>query len=248
MRFGRAKIFRRLYPPIEDAVFALSDSIIVHSESQRQALPWRIRRKAQVVEFGVSKCPSSSTAEPAAPVVGCFGMVSPHKGIETVIEACRLASVALPNLRLLIAGSLPSEHAGFGEALRTQLAQALGERGELRLDLPQEGFDSLFHRAGIVCFGLRHVNQSTSLYRALAHGKPVVVTDVGGVAEVVKREGAGAVVPVDDPQAMAAAMTRLLQNRRAYRAAQKAVERYARERTWAANAADHAELYEKLAS
>ena len=96
LRFGRAKIFW-LYPPIEDAVFALSDSIIVHSESQRQALPWRIRRKAQVVEFGVSKCPSSSTAEPAAPVVGCLAWSLPTRALR---PSSRLAALRQSRCRI----------------------------------------------------------------------------------------------------------------------------------------------------
>ena len=70
----------------------------------------------------------------------------------------------------------------------------------------------------------------------------MVVTDVGSLGEIVREFGAGEVVPVDDPHALAEACTRLLEPK-ALAAAGKGAERAAKELTWEAAAAEHDSLY-----
>jgi glycosyltransferase involved in cell wall biosynthesis len=246
LAFGKGKVFPRIYACVEKWMFALSQSLVVHSEAQRNRLPERTRGRARIIEFGVERRVASQEEDSRAPVVGCFGLVAPHKGIETVIEACRLASSELPGLRLIIGGTLSPAHGQYGATIRRRLVESLGDSGQLVLDAPQSQFEGLFDDVSMVCFGLRHVNQSTSFYRALAHGKPVVVTNVGGVAEVVKREGVGFVVPVDNAAAMADAMVNLLGSCANYGRARQAIERYASGQTWATSAAAYAAVYRQL--
>ena len=58
----------------------------------------------------------------------------------------------------------------------------------------------------------RWEGQGLVLLEAMAAGKPVVATAVGGITEVVKPERTGLLVPAGDPVAIAQAVVRLLNN------------------------------------
>ncbi len=247
-RSSRKKHRTLVYLGLELALTRLSDAIVVHSQGQRRRLAGRGAAKARVIEFGVEQLGKGRTA--AAPVVGCFGLISPTKGIETVVDACAIALGSVPGLRLVIAGAVPStsEHLQrYSRRLQAYVAAKLGDRGEVLRNLPQDEFERRYQQARLVAFGLRTVTQSTTFYRAIAYAKPVVATDAGGVGEVTRREGVGLVVPVGDATAMAEAIVRLLTDRKAYRALAAAARDYGRRRTWEVNAAEHLALYESVA-
>ena len=67
-----------------------------------------------------------------------------------------------------------------------------------------------FRRADLVVLPHREVDQSGVLNVALAFGKPIVMSAVGGFEEVAQDTGAGRLVPPEDPGALAAALRELL--------------------------------------
>jgi glycosyltransferase involved in cell wall biosynthesis len=67
-------------------------------------------------------------------------------------------------------------------------------------------------RAAVVVLPYRRIDQSGVLFAALALGRPLVATRVGGFAEVVEQHGAGLVVPPEDPAALAAALIEVLRD------------------------------------
>jgi glycosyltransferase involved in cell wall biosynthesis len=167
--------------------------------------------------------------------------------MDTVLEASAIASNARPDLRLVIAGTLPKlpKYETYFSELKARADEIMPGRVDLIADVDAATFDELYAQSNLVCFGLRHATQSTTFYRALAHGKPVIATNVGGVAEVIERENLGRVVPVDDPAAMARAIEELLEQG-ASEAKRAAVRSYAAGRTWDANAREHLALYDEL--
>jgi glycosyltransferase involved in cell wall biosynthesis len=68
---------------------------------------------------------------------------------------------------------------------------------------------AFFRRADIVALPYREIDQSGVLYTALAFGKPIVVSAVGGFEEVAA-EGAARAVPPNAPVQLAAAIQELL--------------------------------------
>lgn len=67
--------------------------------------------------------------------------------------------------------------------------------------------DQLFREAwGVVLPYETFSSQSGGLHDASGHGRPVVVTDVGALGATVRHDGTGAVVTVDDAEALAAAL------------------------------------------
>jgi glycosyltransferase involved in cell wall biosynthesis len=76
--------------------------------------------------------------------------------------------------------------------------------------IPSNRVAEYFSTADIVVLPYTKASQSGVLLSAYAAGKPVVVTDTGGLAEVVKNGVSGYVVPPNDADALAAACVRLL--------------------------------------
>jgi glycosyltransferase involved in cell wall biosynthesis len=97
----------------------------------------------------------------------------------------------------------------FGEPAVARLAGAEGVVAELRY-LSAGEFAGALLRAACVVLPYDAIDQSGVLLAALALGRPVVVTDVGGFRELVETHGAGLVVPPADPVALAAALVRVL--------------------------------------
>jgi glycosyltransferase involved in cell wall biosynthesis len=85
------------------------------------------------------------------------------------------------------------------------------------------------------------------LYTALAFGKPLVLTRVGGFTEVGERHGAARLVPPGDPGALADALRALVADPAAREALAGAAARATRsEYGWDAIAARHMQLYSEL--
>jgi glycosyltransferase involved in cell wall biosynthesis len=72
--------------------------------------------------------------------------------------------------------------------------------------VPDPEIPAYFRRADLVVLPYREIDQSGVLYTALAFGKPMVLSAVGGFGEV----GAGRLVPAGDPRALSSALTGLL--------------------------------------
>lgn len=135
-----------------------------------------------------------------------FGLVRPYKGLEVLLEA--LARPEVPgDVRLVVAGEFWTPV----EQLRARAAAlGLADRVELRpgyvaaADLPE-----LFSAADAVV--LPYVSATSSIVPDLAHrhGRPVVVTRAGTLADTVRDGVDGLVVPPADPVALAAALVRL---------------------------------------
>jgi glycosyltransferase involved in cell wall biosynthesis len=103
-----------------------------------------------------------------------------------------------------------------------------------------------FRRADLVALPHRDAEQSGVLYAALAFGKPIVMSDVGGFGEVA-RTGAGELVPPGDPSALAARLEKLVASRgERERLAAAASAAAAGPYSWELVARQTLELYEEL--
>jgi glycogen(starch) synthase len=76
--------------------------------------------------------------------------------------------------------------------------------------VPREDLPTWYASARVVALPSRYDNFPYAGLEAMASARPLVCTDRTGVAELVSGTGAGAVVPADDPAALAAALRPLL--------------------------------------
>jgi 2-deoxystreptamine N-acetyl-D-glucosaminyltransferase/2-deoxystreptamine glucosyltransferase len=101
--------------------------------------------------------------------------------------------------------------------------------------------------ATLVALPYRKIDSSGVLATALGHGRPAVVTDVGGLPDAIRDFGAGRVVPPNDPPALAAAIRELLAEDELAKAFEGA-EAARRALTWDAAAAAHEAVYREVAA
>jgi glycosyltransferase involved in cell wall biosynthesis len=139
-----------------------------------------------------------------APIVGNVAALVPHKGQRYLIEAAAIVIRQIPDARFVIAGE--------GE-LRGALERQVKEH-KLEKHVYLLGFrpDVLSLQKIFDVFVMSSVTEGlgTSLLDAMACAKPVVATAAGGIPEVVEDGLTGLLVPTRDPEAMAAAIVRLL--------------------------------------
>jgi glycosyltransferase involved in cell wall biosynthesis len=137
-------------------------------------------------------------------VVGNVAALAPHKSQADFIRAARIVADRFPGTRFLIVGE--------GKLRRSleSLVQKLG----LGNDVVLTGFreDPLEILSTFTCFVLSSYLEGlgTSVMDAQAMGVPVVATRTGGVPDIVEDGVTGLLVPPRDPQALAAAIGRLL--------------------------------------
>jgi glycosyltransferase involved in cell wall biosynthesis len=146
---------------------------------------------------------ASIGASPDDVIVGYAGRMVPVKDLRTLIRAFAEARVAVPRLRLMLAGDGP-ERPGV-EALVAELG--LGDRVHFI------GWTDDLGRfyATLDMFVLSSLNEGTPVagIEAMAAARAVVATSVGGVPDVVEHERSGLLVPPRDPPALADAIVRL---------------------------------------
>ena len=137
------------------------------------------------------------------PVVLCFGTIRPYKGVDVLLEAFRDVDGA----ELWVVGRpLAMDMAPLHE-----LAGRLLDRVRfVTRYVTDPEIPAFFRRADVVALPYRVIDQSGVLYAALAFGKPIVLSDVGGFREVAEDHGAARLVPPGDAEVLAGALNALL--------------------------------------
>ena len=207
------------------------DRIVVHSERGRETLA-DLGADARVIPLPIS--PSAVDRADDGRTLLFFGVIRPYKGLDDALEVVR----RLDDARLLVAGdpAQPIDRDGI-------------ERVEWRLGyLPEQEVDRALSEGTIALFPYRpELDQSAALAKALGAGVPAVCYDVGGIAEPVRRFGAGRVVPAGDVDALTEAARELLDDRAALEQAREGARRARETLTWEACAHAHLDLYGELA-
>jgi glycosyltransferase involved in cell wall biosynthesis len=136
------------------------------------------------------------------------------KGLETLLRAVALAREARPTVTLRLVGRTAdaAEERGW-RALATELGIADGVTFDSARD--RAGVADAMARASIFVHPSPRETFGVVAVEALASGLPVVATDSGGVTEILGSEpdGLGAIVPPNDPAALAAAIVATLERR-----------------------------------
>jgi glycosyltransferase involved in cell wall biosynthesis len=140
-----------------------------------------------------------------------FGNLSPNKGILVLLEAARLLNQRSPGLfRLDIFGSAPFQSDAFKNDLKAALASAgdfAAWHGAYR---PDEMPNLMAQSDWVVTPSLWWENAPLVIDEAFSHRRPVIASDIGGMAEAVSHEHDGLTFRAGDALALADTLERAM--------------------------------------
>lgn len=151
--------------------------------------------RQQLLERGIV------TLSPDKPFIACVGALIPRKGQELVVRAM----ATQPNAVLGLVGTGPDE------SRLIALANGLGLGGRVRFlgSLDHDALPLVLSAADAMVLPSASEGLANAWVEALACGTPIVISDAGGAAELLRDPAAGRIV-ARDPAAIAAAIAQLL--------------------------------------
>lgn len=198
------RLLTRLVAPRIDAVVAVTgaqvDNLVESGFS---------RARIRLIENGVD---GERTTRPRSLVRAELGLsegdfvallpatLRPEKRPEVFLAAVAAANKRNPSVRGLIAGGGPDLERISAAAHDVQAVKVLGERADI---------EDVIAASDIVCLTSVAEALPMVVLEAMALGKPVVSTSVGGIPEAVGDGQAGLLLPIDEGDALTAALIRL---------------------------------------
>lgn len=161
--------------------------------------------KVEVLVNAVSVPELPATVETVPGAILFLGRIEEAKGVFDLLEALALLAPAYPEACLLVGGE------GEGAALLERARQlGLADRVELLGWLDPAARGVWLARAQVFCLPSHDEGLPMSMLEAMAAGRAVLVSAVGGIPDVIVSGGNGWLVPPRQPSALASALARLL--------------------------------------
>jgi glycosyltransferase involved in cell wall biosynthesis len=198
-------------------VFGAMDAVVAHSQHSATRLRNEVGldpAKVRVIPHGafdyLARLPEEKPLPPElegaeGPVILCFGLLRPYKGVENLIEAFGRLAGSNPDAELWIVGNPRMDVT----ALRRQAGEVGGRVRTVTRFVDDAEIPAIFRRADLVALPYLDAEHSGVLYTGLAFGKPLVLSAVGGFPEVAET-GAARLVPPGDTSALAATLEELI--------------------------------------
>ncbi len=175
--------------PLARAILRRARLVVCASNALAEAACELGAREVRVIPSGVD-VPERVGEEAEPPEVLFVGRLSREKGILELVQAA-------DGLPLVVAGDGP---------LREQVPQARGF-------VPHHALAPLYERAAVVAVPSHREGFGVACAEAMAHGRPVVASAVGGLLDLVVEGETGLLVPPRDVAALREALERLLADR-----------------------------------
>ena len=182
------------------------------------------------------------------PVIGFIGSFYDYEGLDDLIAAMPLLIDTHPHARLLLVGGGPREEALRQQAAASSAAPAIHFAGRV----PHSEVERYYALCDIMAYP-RKASRLTELVtplkplEAMAQGKLVAASNVGGHRELIADGVTGTLFAPDDPAACAAALADLLDARSAWEHRRATARIYVETRCdWAVNVQRYQSVYQKL--
>jgi glycosyltransferase involved in cell wall biosynthesis len=174
--------------------------IFVHADTLAAETRQVYSPRAPVVVVPHGLQPATWTEPPAEPTLLFFGRVSHYKGLDVLLDAMPLIWESRPDVRLTVAGRghYPAHHVLDDRRVKVTRDYVLDTE-----------LNAMFERASAVVLPYRQASQSGVGSQGRQHGRALIVTDVGGLPELVTPE-TGYVIAPEDPVGLAGAALDLL--------------------------------------
>lgn len=235
----------------ETEIVAWADRIIAATPAEHAQLMWLYRtnrRKIEIVPPGVNTnrfypIPSDEAKQkigfkPNDKIMLFVGRIEPLKAVDTIINALNVVrqhdEQTLKNVYFVVIGGDPQDTSDI-EMTRLQsivaemglndVVKFLGAKDQTVLPIYYAAARSVIMPSDYESFGMVALE-------AMASGTPVIASNVGGLAHLIRDEETGFLVPVREPQSIASSIERLIEDEiNAEEMGQKAFE-LAQEYSW----------------
>lgn len=183
-----------------------------------------------------------------AEVIGFIGSFYDYEGLDDLVEAMPALVQHRPRAALLLVGGGPMEEALREQATRSPVADRIHFVGRV----PHQEVERYYSLIDILAYprkSMRLTDLVTPLkpLEAMAQGRLVAASNVGGHRELIEDGVTGLLFPPDDPSALAEALAGLLQDRSGWDARREVARAFVeRERNWAVNVARYRPVYDRL--
>lgn len=211
-------------------MYKRADKLIVHAEINRRQLQTKFGvggHKVVVIPHGEYSLPgitqeisqdkarSALDLDDNQKVILFFGYIRKVKGIDILLRAFDRAAERHRDIVLVIAGSV-IQGESFEEYSEYINEMKYGNRVKCFIEyVKHEDIPTFFMAADIVVLPyLDFYSQSGVVHLAQGFGKAVIVSNVGGLPEVIEDQETGLIVPSGDVDRLADAMSYLLKNER----------------------------------
>lgn len=161
----------------------------------------------RVIEPASAATLTACGVAPNRPLVVQVAQLVGHKDPVNFVRAMAYANRASANLQALLVGDGPLRDAVVDEIQRLSLPHVV------RLTGYRADADALLAAATIACLSSREEGMGSVLLDAMAFGRPIAATRAGGIPEIVVNEESGLLVERENPEALGAAIVRLVSDR-----------------------------------
>ena len=181
-------------------------------------------------------------------VIGYIGSFYDYEGIDDLIAAMPALAVHQPRARLLLVGGGPREAALKAQAAASPVADRIHFVGRV----PHERVEHYYSLADVLAYPrkkMRLTDLVTPLkpLEAMAQGRLVAASDVGGHRELIEDGVTGTLFAPDDPAAVAGALAALLADRAGWDARRRTARAFVEtHRNWSSNILRYEPVYQRL--
>ncbi|PXW69515.1 PEP-CTERM/exosortase A-associated glycosyltransferase [Blastomonas natatoria] len=181
-------------------------------------------------------------------VLGFIGSFYPYEGLDDLIAAMPTLVAGNPDIRLLLVGGGPAEADLRAQAERSPAAHAIRFVGRV----PHHEVEHYYSLTDILVYprkAMRLTETVTPLkpLEAMAQGRLVAASDVGGHRELIADGVTGTLFPPDNPEALAAALAKLVAARSDWDQRRTVARAFvAEERNWARNVQRYQPVYQNM--
>ena len=209
------RLLTRFFTTAIDGAIAMSDSVLKDLAEFRTDIPARLNPHPLFDNFGSpldrDLALGQLDMDPSSKYMLFFGFIRRYKGLDLLIEAFSHEQLREMNLKLIVAGEFYEDSAPYREMIDKL---KLGE-DVLFFDrfINDDEVAAFFSVADLIVQPYRSATQSGVTQIAYHFGKPMLVTDVGGLREIVPDKKCGYVVE-PDPHSISSAILDFFINKR----------------------------------
>ena len=231
-----AGVARRALATVQQAIARFAERVIVHEKAFARQVPGAV-----VIPHGLEAATASARSQ-ACERVGldggftalCFGFVAPYKGLETALEASRLAG---DEVGLVVAGG---DHPRLGERYAEELRSSYRGAARFTGHVPEGDVGAWFSAADVALYLYpQPFAASGALALALAYGTPPLLSDALARTMGAPRE----LVAPGEPAALAGRLRALARDPARLESLRAHAAELATERSWGSVARRHLDLY-----